>query len=169
MAIEQPGPPPGAAAGPEETQLVQARVPLEDAALAFSRRDASGRIPIVLVPDRTGRLFLPLLGAAGVVLAAGIVWIVLGGDWGLLLVAVVVAAALAAGAVFRAFQVQVPEGASALLGRGAASAGRWAAGRTSSLPGSPSPTWSRGGPSPSTSPPWRARPRTASWRRWTPW
>ena len=38
------------------TQLVQVRVPLEQAGEAFAARDASGRIPIVLVPQQLNRV-----------------------------------------------------------------------------------------------------------------
>jgi preprotein translocase subunit SecY len=33
------------------TQLTQVRVPLDEAGEAFATRDASGRIPIVLIPS----------------------------------------------------------------------------------------------------------------------
>ena len=40
----------------EPAQLVQAKVPLDSAADAFAARDASGRIPVVLVPARPLRI-----------------------------------------------------------------------------------------------------------------
>ncbi|GIK56967.1 MAG: hypothetical protein HND44_12380 [Chloroflexi bacterium] len=43
-------------ATPSYTQLTQERVPLEDAAIAFTRRDASGRIPIIIIPTRPFRI-----------------------------------------------------------------------------------------------------------------
>ncbi len=109
--------------GPDQPQLTQARVPLEDAAEAFSRRDESGRTPIVVLPERASRVSLQLLLAGAVALAVGI------GLWlfqeriDLLLLGVLVAAVLVALGVYRAFLVPVPEGVSALLaGAGATSA-----------------------------------------------
>ena len=40
----------------EYSQLYQARVPLDEAGDAFSTRDASGRIPIVVIPQRQARI-----------------------------------------------------------------------------------------------------------------
>ena len=56
-----------------EPQLTQARVPLDEAGDALMSRDASGRIPIVVVPKRSSRInpWLVLGGVAAIV--AGIV------------------------------------------------------------------------------------------------
>ena len=100
-----------------ETQLTQTRVPLDEAAEAFGRRDASGRIPIVVLPERASRINRQLLLAAGVILAAGLgVWL-LADRFGLLLVCIGVAVALTVVGVNQAFLVPVPEGTQALLGR----------------------------------------------------
>ena len=58
---------------PDYTQLTQVRVPLEEAADAFAVRDASGRIPIVVVPQRVYRIRSELIVLAVIILAAGFV------------------------------------------------------------------------------------------------
>jgi regulator of protease activity HflC (stomatin/prohibitin superfamily) len=103
--------------GPDEPQLTQARVPLEEAAEAFSRRDESGRTPIVVLPERASRISLQLLLAGAVALAVGIALGLLQERVDLLLLGVLVAAVLVALGVYRAFLVPVPEGVSALLAR----------------------------------------------------
>lgn len=101
-----------------EPQLTQARVSLDEAGDALMVRDASGRIPIVVVPKRTSRVnpWLVLAGVAAIV--AGIMatsagdtalWAGLGIPVGVLLIFL---------GVFQAFRVMVPEGANALLLRG---------------------------------------------------
>ncbi len=101
-----------------EPQLTQARVPLEEAGDALMVRDASGRIPIVVVPKRTSRVnpWLVLAGLASIV--AGLVatqaadtalWVGIATPVGALLIFL---------GVFQAFRVMVPEGANALLLRG---------------------------------------------------
>jgi hypothetical protein len=53
-----------------QPQLTQARVPLDETAHALMFRDASGRIPIIVVPQRTGRANIWLItGGAAVMLA----------------------------------------------------------------------------------------------------
>ncbi len=104
---------------PEYTQLTQARVPLDESAEAFALRDDTGRIPIVVIPQRLNRIRneLVLLGGAFIV--------------GSLLAGMFLAEALAlasllftAGAVllvlgfYRSFMVRIPEGANGLLARG---------------------------------------------------
>jgi regulator of protease activity HflC (stomatin/prohibitin superfamily) len=101
-----------------EPQLTQARVPLEEAGDALMVRDASGRIPIVVVPKRTSRVNPWLVLAGVVVLVAGIVatdaadtalWVGIAVPAGTILMFL---------GVFQAFRVMVPEGANALLLRG---------------------------------------------------
>lgn len=103
---------------PEYTQLIQVRVPLEQAADAFATRDANGRIPIIIVPRQLNRVRNEFVLAAAVILALGIV----GGrftDIGLLAsLAVPVAAVLFVLGIYRSVVVRIPEGASALLLRG---------------------------------------------------
>jgi regulator of protease activity HflC (stomatin/prohibitin superfamily) len=99
-------------------QLVQVSVPLEDAALAFSSRDESGRIPIIIIPARLNRirndvLMIGVIGgaagiAAGLFLSNGIV-ITLSILIGLILVLV---------GFYRSLYVRIPEGANGLLTRG---------------------------------------------------
>ena len=54
------------------SQLTQARVPLEDAAEAFATKDASGRIPIVLVPQHMNRIRNDIVLSAVAILVGGI-------------------------------------------------------------------------------------------------
>ncbi len=101
-----------------QPQLTQARVPLDEAGDALMVRDASGRIPIVVIPKRTSRVnpWLVLAGAAAIVAGA-----VATANYD---TALWVGIALPAGALliffglFQAFRVMVPEGANALLLRG---------------------------------------------------
>ena len=47
---------------PEYTQLSQVQVPLEKASEVFSQRDASGRMPIVIIPVRLNRIRNEVVG-----------------------------------------------------------------------------------------------------------
>jgi regulator of protease activity HflC (stomatin/prohibitin superfamily) len=108
------------AAEPEELQpqLTQARVPLEEAGDALMVRDASGRIPIVVVPKRTSRAN-PWLVLAGIVAIIGGAVATARADTALWVgVAIPVGALLIFLGLFQAFRVMVPEGANALLLRG---------------------------------------------------
>ncbi len=100
------------------TQLTQVRVPLDEAADAFTMRDQYGRIPIILVPKQMNRIrndlvlfALILFGAAiainsfqrnvalvSLVTGLGIILLILG--------------------IYRSFIVRIPEGTNALLTRG---------------------------------------------------
>src|SRR5512143_904348 len=98
-----------------EPQLTQARVPLEEAGDALMVRDASGRIPIVVVPKRSGRVN-PWVALAGIIAIAGgllatsaagsALWAALGVPVGILLIVL---------GVIGTFRIMVPEGANALL------------------------------------------------------
>ncbi len=103
---------------PEYSQLTQVRVPLDEAAEAFATRDASGRIPIIIIPKQQNRVRNEFVLAAAVILALG----VFGSrftDIGLLAsLAVPVAALLFVLGIYRSVVVRIPEGASALLMRG---------------------------------------------------
>ena len=98
-------------------QLTQVRVPLEDAAIAFSQRDETGRLPIIVIPKRVSRIQLNLILYAVIVVAAGLLL----GDplnsiWTMPL-SIVIAIVLVVLAVFRSFIVQIPEGVNGLLSR----------------------------------------------------
>jgi regulator of protease activity HflC (stomatin/prohibitin superfamily) len=113
MASEQPQAP-----TQPYTQLEQVKVPLDEAADAFMVRDASGRLPIVVVPSHPNRIRNDFVLAGVIVLIGGILasvflvpfWMIFPGT-GLALV-------LFGLGVFRAFLVPVPEGASGMLTRG---------------------------------------------------
>lgn len=101
-----------------EPQLTQARVPLEEAGDALMVRDASGRIPIVVVPKRTSRVnpWLALTGIGAIIAGA---LATASADTALWVgIAIPVGAILIFMGVFQAFRVMVPEGANALLLRG---------------------------------------------------
>jgi regulator of protease activity HflC (stomatin/prohibitin superfamily) len=97
-------------------QLTQTRVPLDQAAQAFSIRDEYGRLPIVVEPQRTGSVQYPLLWIALILCATGIISGAII-DWLLpiLLIAAAVALVLA---VFRLFYLRIPEGVNGLLSKG---------------------------------------------------
>jgi regulator of protease activity HflC (stomatin/prohibitin superfamily) len=100
------------------TQLTQVRVPLEQAGEAFATRDASGRIPIVLVPKQLNRVRNELV-IAGVLILLGAITIHLLADQPILIpLGIVVALLLILVGIYRSFIVRIPEGANALLARG---------------------------------------------------
>jgi regulator of protease activity HflC (stomatin/prohibitin superfamily) len=110
--------PPPAAVPESYGQLTQVRVPLEDAAYAFMTRDESGRLPILVMPQRTSRVQTNLIWAALILLLGS--WLAnarVGNGW-LLPIAIVLAIGLIILAVYRSFLVVVPEGVNALLARG---------------------------------------------------
>ena len=91
-------------------QLTQVRVPLEDAAVAFSQRDENGRLPIIVVPRRVSRIQAALILYAVIVLVAGLVLgDPLNSPW-LLPLSILVGIVLVVLAVFRSFIVADPGG-----------------------------------------------------------
>jgi len=132
--LEAPG---GRAAGrgaEEETRLTQETVSLDDAAAVFMNRDASGRIPIIIVPRRPNRIVNSLVANAALVLAAGVAGGLALGNGGVVAAAVVIGTALLFLGVFRAFMVRIPEGSVALLTRGGRYVGTISAGLHILLP-----------------------------------
>ncbi len=102
----------------EYTQLTQVHVPLHEAANAFAQRDASGRIPIVVVPQRLNRLgnqfvvagiLAILAGAVAAILLDSPIYAPLSLPIGLVLVIL---------GLYRSFIVRIPEGVNGLLTRG---------------------------------------------------
>ncbi len=102
----------------EYGQLTQARVPLEDAAEAFSTKDASGRIPIVLVPQHMNRIRNDIVLAAVAILVGGIATGMLINNATVITLAVVLGIILIILGVYRSFIVRVPEGVNGLLTKG---------------------------------------------------
>ena len=100
------------------TQLTQVRVPLEQAGEAFSTRDASGRIPIVLIPKQLNRISNGPVIAGVVVLLGAILVHLLANQPILIPIGIVLAILLIIVGVYRSFIVRVPEGANALLAKG---------------------------------------------------
>ncbi len=100
------------------TQLTQVRVPLEEAGEAFGTRDASGRIPIVLIPKQLNRVRnTPVI--AGVVVVLGAILVHLLYNQPIMIpIGIVLAIMLIIVGVYRSFIVRVPEGANALLAKG---------------------------------------------------
>ncbi|MCA9981235.1 MAG: hypothetical protein KDD89_10380 [Anaerolineales bacterium] len=102
------------------SQLVQARVPLEEAQHAFNSYDANGRVPIVIIPARLNRIQNQLVGLGLALLLVGI----FGGAIAPTLALPLTAIGLIGGltllilGVYRAFIVRIPEGVMALLSRG---------------------------------------------------
>ena len=111
MAINQSS----GAPAPEFIQLTSARVPLDQAADAFTSQDSSGRSPIVVLTQRQSRIEnLPLLIGVAILLA-GILWSVLTGNLLPAIAAVPVFLIFVVLALFRSFLVRIPEGADGLL------------------------------------------------------
>ena len=99
-------------------QLTQVRVPLEDADDAFMVRDATGRIPIVLVPRQLNRIRNDLVLFGVLVLVGGIAAGILLNSGALIVLAILAGVVLLALGLYRSFLVAIPEGASGLLARG---------------------------------------------------
>jgi regulator of protease activity HflC (stomatin/prohibitin superfamily) len=96
-------------------QLTQVRVPLDEAAAAFSNKDASGRTPIVIQTEHQNRIRNDVMLAAAIVLVGGFIAdALLDAGW-LLALSIPLAILLAVLGVWRSFFIVVPEGASALL------------------------------------------------------
>ncbi len=93
-------------------QLTQVRVPLDGAAEALTTPDASGRLPIIVLPSHALRVRNELVIAGVVVAVIGFLF-----DFGLALRGTVigVGAVLVVLGVFQSFRVPVPEGAQAVL------------------------------------------------------
>lgn len=99
-------------------QLTQVRVPLEDADDAFMVRDATGRIPIVLVPRQLNRIRNDLVLIGVLVLVGGIAAGILLDSGASIVLAIIAGVVLLALGLYRSFLVAIPEGASGLLVRG---------------------------------------------------
>ena len=93
-------------------QLTQARVPLDEAGVAFGVPDANGRLPIVILPSAPYRIRNSLVIAGVIALIVGFILDLELAARGGLLVAGVLLIVLG---VFRAFMVPVPEGSKAIL------------------------------------------------------
>ncbi len=106
-------------AASELTQLTQARVPLDEAAEAFALRDETGRIPIVVIPQRLNRVRNELVLLGGVfIIGAVLVGMFVANGLGLSSLMVVIGVLLLVLGFYRSFMVRIPEGANGLLARG---------------------------------------------------
>ncbi|NTU83480.1 MAG: hypothetical protein HGA45_29605 [Chloroflexales bacterium] len=108
----------GAAPPNPADQLVQVRVPLDEAGDAFATKDSSGRIPIVVLTTRQNRIrndfvIMGLLVLFGGLIAGALFDLALVGS-----LAIPLAALLVGVGVWRSFYVIIPEGTNALLSRG---------------------------------------------------
>src|SRR2546430_1662317 len=111
MAVDQSS----GAMTPDYTQLTSVRVPLDQAADAFVSPDASGRTPIVVLTRRQNRISNVSLLIAVLILAGGILWSVLAGNFLLISAAIPLSLVFFVLAIFRSFLVRIPEGAYGLL------------------------------------------------------
>ena len=111
MAVDQSS----GAIPPDYTQLTSVRVPLDQAADALVSPDASGRTPIVVLTRRQNRINNVSLLIAVVILAGGILWGVLAGNFLLISAAIPLSLVFFVLAIFRSFLVRIPEGAYGLL------------------------------------------------------
>ncbi len=100
------------------SQLTQARVPLEEASLAFSTRDEDGKLPIILVPTQLLRVRNELLIAAAVIFVSGLFLGRLFNMSNLVILAYIISPIVLLLGLLPAFLVRVPEGTKALLTRG---------------------------------------------------
>jgi regulator of protease activity HflC (stomatin/prohibitin superfamily) len=93
-------------------QLTQTRVPLEDAGEAFTVPDATGRLPIVVLPEQPFRIKNEFVIIGAILIVVGVLFdvqlAIRGGLLG-------IGALLVFLGVFQSFIVAVPEGANALL------------------------------------------------------
>jgi regulator of protease activity HflC (stomatin/prohibitin superfamily) len=99
----------------EYAQLTQVRVPLEDAGEAFSERDATGRIPIVVVPLKPNRIRNEFVGAGLIAVAGGVLAGILLELPYLIPISIVVGLILIVLGIYQSFFLRIPEGASGLL------------------------------------------------------
>jgi len=99
------------------TQLMQVRVPLEQADEAFAARDASGRIPIVVVPLRPNRIRNEFVLAGLATIAGGILFRNLFNLNYLIPISIGVGLVLVIMGVYQSFFLRIPEGVSGLLVR----------------------------------------------------
>lgn len=99
-------------------QLTQIRVPLEDAAMAFTTRDENGKLPIILIPTQAFRIRNELVIMALSLLVGGVVLGILLRQPSLITLAFLIGPILLILGIYRAFLVRIPEGAKALLTRG---------------------------------------------------
>ena len=111
-------PPSEQARGGALGQVTQVRVPLDEAAYAFTVRDDSGRIPVVVVPSRPNRIRNDSVALGALILAAAIGEIVFLQSSFLLPWAIPLTLLLLALGIYRAFMVRIPEGVDGLLTRG---------------------------------------------------
>jgi regulator of protease activity HflC (stomatin/prohibitin superfamily) len=102
----------------EYTQLSQVRVPLEDAAMAFTSRDENGKLPVILIPAQLLRIRMELVLTAVGVLVGGIILSALLNEPVFASLALVIAPVIFILGIYRAFMVRIPEGSKALLTRG---------------------------------------------------
>lgn len=114
-AAPTPAPTAAASGGATPTvylQLTQSRVPLEDAGQALTLPDATGRVPIVVLPEQPFRVRNEFVIAGIIAVVVGIILqldlAIRGGLIGIGVAAIFLG-------VFQSFIVPVPEGARALL------------------------------------------------------
>lgn len=110
-------------------QLVQLRIPLDQAADAFSQPDSQGRTPIVIVPVTPSRVQTELLIIGAVATAIGFLVMSVFGRMDIAVLLYLAGIVLVVVAVWRAFWLLVPEGSTALLTKGGRHAGQRDGGR----------------------------------------
>ncbi|MCL4262964.1 MAG: SPFH/Band 7/PHB domain protein [Anaerolineae bacterium] len=103
---------------PDYTQLTQARVPLELAADAFATRDANGRIPIIIVPQRLNRVRNELVITSVLLFAGAIVIGYFVSNIALISLTIALGVICLILGLYQSFIVRIPEGATALLTKG---------------------------------------------------
>src|SRR4051795_5368260 len=99
-------------------QLVQLRVPLDQAADAFAQPDLQGRTPIVVMPLTPSRVQRELLVTGVAAVAVGLLVMTLFGLPSLAPWLIIAGLVVIVVAVWQAFWLTVPEGTTALLTKG---------------------------------------------------
>src|SRR3954468_2553652 len=96
-------------------QLIQLRVPLDQAADAFAQPDNQGRTPIVVMPLTPSRVQRELLMIGAAVVALGFLFTIFISVSALSPWLILAGLALSVVGVWQAFWLTVPEGTTALL------------------------------------------------------
>jgi regulator of protease activity HflC (stomatin/prohibitin superfamily) len=100
------------------SQLTQLTVPLEHAAAAFATKDESGRVPIVVVPERPFRLKIEIIGLGLILLIAGTAGGAYLGSNLLIGISILFGLLMVVLGVYRSYYLRIPEGVQALLAKG---------------------------------------------------
>jgi regulator of protease activity HflC (stomatin/prohibitin superfamily) len=100
------------------SQLTQARVPLEEAGIAFTTRDDNGKIPIILIPAKLLRTQMELVITGFAILILGLIFGPLLNLPAITTLSLLLGPIVLVLGIYRSFILRIPEGCRALLTRG---------------------------------------------------